>query len=123
MSAVLFALLLLASSAFAQSTTSAPKELDIPGDSQWTDTGIDLKPGDTLKIAATGTLHFSAAKENGPEGLARGWMDLLRILPFNGAGRGALVGRIGANDAARPFLIGPRAGMKAPVDGRLFLGV
>jgi hypothetical protein len=47
----------------------------------------------------------------------------VRILPVNEAGRGALVGRVGSSDAARPFLIGPRASIKAPVDGRLFLGI
>ncbi len=87
------------------------------------DTGIDLKAGDTARISATGTVHFAGAKENGPDGLARGWLDLVRILPLNEAGRGALIGRIGASDAARPFLIGPRAQIKAPIEGRLFLGL
>ncbi len=117
-------LLLLAASVLQVSAQSASsKELDIPGASLWTDTGIDLKAGDTVKLSATGTLHFSGAKENGPEGLARGWLDLVRVLPVNEAGRGALVGRVGSNDAVRPFLVGPRANIKAPVDGRLFLGV
>src|SRR5690349_20579120 len=102
--------LLLALSAQA---ASAPKQLDISGDRQWTDTGIDVHRGDTVKITATGALHFDAAKENGPEGLPRGWMDLLRMLPFKDAGRGALIGRIGDSDASRPFLIGPRTQTKA----------
>jgi hypothetical protein len=97
--------------------------LDVSGEASWTDTGIDLKAGDALKLSATGTLHFTGAKANGPDGLARGWLDLVRILPVNEAGRGALVGRVGSSDAARPFLIGPRASIKAPVDGRLFLGI
>src|SRR5260370_27714363 len=80
------------------------QELDISGASAWTDTGINLKAGDSVRISATGTVHFAGAKENGPDGLARGWLDLVRILPFNEAGRGALVGRIGSSDAARPFL-------------------
>ena len=100
-----------------------PQELDISGAQAWTDTGIDLKAGDTVRISATGAVHFAGAKENGPDGLARGWLDLVRILPVNEAGRGALVGRIGSSDAARPFLIGPHAQIKAPIDGRLFLGL
>ncbi len=115
--------MLAASAPLLSGQPSSPRELDISGASPWTDTGVDLKAGDTLKITATGSLHFAGAKENGPEGLARGWMDLLRILPVNEAGRGTLVGRIGSSDASRPFLIGPRAQMKAPVDGRVFLGI
>jgi hypothetical protein len=99
------------------------KELDISGATPWTDTGIDLKQGDTVRITATGTLRYAGAKENGPDGLVRGWMDLIRILPVNEAGRGALVGRFGSSDAARGFLIGPRTEMKVPIDGRLFLGI
>ncbi len=119
----LLALLLAACAAVASAQSEKPKELDISGASPWTDTGIDLQHGDSLRITATGTLHFAGAKENGPEGLARGWMDLIRILPANEAGRGALIGRFGSNEAARPFLIGPRTEMKAPIDGRLFLGI
>jgi hypothetical protein len=117
----LLSILAAALAAFAQS--QSPRELDISGATPWTDTGIDLHRGDTLRISATGTLHFAGAKENGAGGLARGWLDLVRILPVNEAGRGALVGRIGSSDAARPFLIGPRAEIKAPIDGRLFLGI
>ena len=104
-------------------TAQKPQELDISGAQAWTDTGIDLKAGDTLHISATGSVHFDGARENGPDGLARGWLDLVRILPLNDAGRGALLGKIGSSDAARPFLVGPRAQIKAPIDGRLFLGL
>ena len=115
---------MLAATALQVSAQSpSPKELDVSGASPWTDTGIDLKAGDSVKLSATGTLRFAGAKDNGPEGLARGWLDLVRVLPVNEAGRGALVGRVGSSDAARPFLIGPRANIKAPVDGRLFLGI
>jgi len=119
----LLALLFAACAAVSSAQSEKPKELDISGASAWTDTGIDLQHGDSVRITATGTLHFAGAKENGPEGLARGWMDLIRILPANEAGRGALIGRFGSNEAARPFLVGPRTEMKAPIDGRLFLGI
>lgn len=119
----LLLLLLVAGAPAVSAQSSSPRELDVSGEASWTDTGIDLKAGDALKLSATGTLHFTGAKANGPDGLARGWLDLVRILPVNEAGRGALVGRVGSSDAARPFLIGPRASIKAPVDGRLFLGI
>ncbi len=109
-------------------TASAPgsaagTEFDVkPGD--FLDTGIDVGPGDTLKITATGEVRYANAQQAAtPDGLRRGFADLIRAMPVNEAGRGALVGRIGSNAAARAFLVGSRTETKAPVAGRLFLGV
>ncbi|HKF48934.1 MAG TPA: LssY C-terminal domain-containing protein [Terracidiphilus sp.] len=100
------------------------KQLDMQPGGGWIDTGIDLVPGDSLKITATGQMQYvNARQSNGPEGLSRGYMDLLRMMPFNDAGRGALIGRIGSNDAARPFVVGPTLTSRAPIAGRLFLAV
>lgn len=100
------------------------KELELNPSAQWIDTGMDLLPGDTLKFAATGQLQYANAKtSNGPDGFKRGFADLIRDYPVNSAGRGAVVGRIGSNGAARAFLIGARLDTKAPIAGRLFLAV
>ena len=100
------------------------QELQLTGDASWVDTGIDVQPGEHVVIAATGKLRYSDAKQdNGPGGLARGFRDLLRVLPFNDAGRGALIGRIGDQDVAQPFLIGERCDEIAPVAGRLALAI
>ncbi len=61
--------------------------------------------------------------DNGPEGLTRGFKDLLRVLPFNNAGRGALIGKIGDPDIAQPFLIGPKKEVVAPITGKLMIGI
>lgn len=100
------------------------QEVQLTGDASWLDTGIDVQPGEHVVITATGKLRYSDAKEdNGPDGLARSFSDLLRILPFNGAGRGALIGRIGDQDVAQPFLVGSHGDVVAPVGGRLALGI
>ena len=100
------------------------QEIQLIGDSAWMDTGIDVQAGEHVVITATGTLRYSDAKEdNGPDGLARGFRDLLRILPFNEAGRGALIGRIGDKDVAQPFRVGSHSDVVAPVAGRLSLGI
>lgn len=104
----------------------APKnsyELDVAGTQRWMDSGVDVQAGDTLLITATGALRFAQSKENGPEGLSRGWRDLVRALPINEAGRGALIGRIGSNEAAQPFPVGSRREIHPPRAGRLFLGI
>lgn len=100
------------------------KDFTLKGDSHWTDTSIDVQPGEHVVVTATGKLRYVDAKEeNGPEGVGRGFKDLLRILPFNGAGRGALIGRIGDEDIAGSFLIGAQRDVLAAAPGRLAIGV
>ena len=100
------------------------KDFTLKGDSAWTDTGIDVQPGEQIVATAQGKMRYADAKEgNGPEGLPRGFKDLLRILPFNGSGRGALLARIGDADIAQPFVIGASHEAISPVAGRLSLGI
>jgi hypothetical protein len=100
------------------------KELDLKPEDGWVDTNINLAAGDSLHITATGQLQYATAKQpNGPEGLPRGYWDLIHLMQFNDSGRGALIGRIGTSDAARPFLVGPEITMRSPVAGHLFLAI
>jgi hypothetical protein len=59
----------------------------------------------------------------GPEGLSRGWADLMHQYAVKDAGHGALIGRIGADTYAQPFLVGASKEYDVPVGGRLFLGI
>jgi hypothetical protein len=100
------------------------QEVQITGDQLWSDTGIDVQPGEHIVVTAIGMLRYADAKEdNGPDGIPRGFKDLLRILPFNGAGRGALIGRVGEADIAQPFLLGAGRNAVAAVPGRLAIGI
>jgi hypothetical protein len=100
------------------------KSFTLEGGKVWTDTGITLEPGQRVVVTAEGTLRYSDAKaDNGPEGLTRGFKDLIRILPFNDAGRGALIGKIGDPDIAQPFLIGTSKDVLAPINGKLSIGI
>jgi LssY C-terminus len=100
------------------------QEIQITGDALWVDTGIDLVAGERIDFSAAGSLRYSDAKtENSPNGLTRGFKDLLRILPFNNAGRGALIGRIGDLEIAQPFLIGAKRQVVAAAGGRLWVGI
>src|SRR6266849_6125054 len=77
------------------------QEVQLTGEESWIDTSIDIQAGEHVLITATGKLRYADAKDdNGPDGLPRGFKDLLRVLPFNEAGRGALIGRIGDKDTA-----------------------
>jgi LssY C-terminus len=102
----------------------AAKTFTLKGSDPWTDTGITLEPGQRIVVTAEGTMRYADAKEdNGPEGLTRNFKDLIRILPFNDAGRGALIGRIGDAAIAQPFLLGAHKEVVAPVGGKLSLGI
>src|SRR5271166_473369 len=100
------------------------KDFTLDGGTVWTDTGISLQPGQRIVVTADGSLRYSDAKaDNGPEGLTRGFKDLIRILPDNEVGRGAVIGRIGDADIAQPFVIGAKKEIAAPVSGKLALGI
>src|SRR5580693_4539645 len=106
-------------------------ELDLPATKQWTDTNITLRAGEKLSITATGEITYPPADSKksqtpqtfGPDGLSRGWKDLLHEYAVPNGGRGALIGRLGSDDAAQPFLLGASNDYTAPVAGRLFLGM
>lgn len=100
------------------------QEVQLTADATWIDTGIDVQAGEHVLITATGKLRYADAKDdNGPEGLSRGFKDLLRVLPLNEAGRGALIGRIGDQDTAQPFATGARRDVLSPISGRLSVGI
>src|SRR5262249_3550910 len=58
-----------------------------------------------------------------PQGLARGFKDLIRVLPYNEAGRGAVIARIGDKDIAQTLLVGAKRDIQTPVSGRLSIGI
>lgn len=99
------------------------KSITVASNVPWTDTGIDLSSGDKLHITATGTVDFSDKTGVGPAGAERGWKDTILALSVASAGRGALVGKVGNDPAALPFLIGAGGTVTVPVAGRLFLGI
>lgn len=118
-SAIAVAVLLVAAPAGAQKKT-----VTLDGKDTWVDTGLDVHAGDLVRITAEGRLKYPDARQEAtPEGLRRGWMDLIRAMPLNDAGRGALIGRVGQGGAARPFFIGARRESRMTVSGRLFLGI
>src|SRR4051794_2488799 len=120
--AVLMATIVTATKLHAQNAT-APTTVELKGDQHWVDTGLDVHIGDTIILTATGSVTYPQSKANGPEGLARGWKDLLRSMPVVDAGRGSVVGRIGSAETAQPFFIGPRREMTGARAGRLFVGI
>ena len=94
----------------------------VAGTERWTDTGIDVRAGDTLLFNARGTVRLSdndngndIAEVSGARSGRRG-----ADAPLVNQTAGALIGRIGNSDT---FLIGNRRSLRAPASGRLFMGV
>ena len=107
----------------ANNAKSNSLDITVSGSKDWTDTGMDVQPGDKLHITASGTVNMGNNTGITADGATRGWTDTLRALTVPSAGRGALVGRIGNSDAATPFFLGSDGTVMAPIAGRLYLGI
>lgn len=100
-----------------------PREwrLAVPGNVDWTDTGIALAQGDRLYIQASGRISWNRRLSDawtGPEGVPRRGF----FKPLSGENTGALIGKIG-EESSDYFLVGPRGEFAVPQAGRLFLGI
>jgi hypothetical protein len=99
----------------------------------WVDTTIDVRSGAKLRFTASGQITYPAdqsyggklrtAGTFGPDGLARGFADLVHQYAVGSAGHGALIGRIGSESYAQAFLVGASKEYDVPVSGRLYLGI
>ncbi len=103
------------------------RDFTIPAEGKWLDTGLKLEQGDTYSLEASGEIILrgsrSEAQRTGPGGLPRGFRDLLRALPVNGAGRGALIARIGDRPSTQPILVGPGRSGEVALGGNLFFSL
>jgi len=124
---------LRAQTAAAKGGNSKSYEIDVAGTKEWVDTNIDLRGGAKLRFTATGKITYPADESYtgksrtsgtfGPDGLPRGWADLMHQYAVKDGGHGALIGRIGSDAYAQAFLVGASKEYDVPVAGRLFLGI
>jgi hypothetical protein len=135
--AVISTLLLLgASVAASQSSDSAPAAssqsvqasytVQVDATQEWIDTKIDVRGGEKLKFSAEGTITYSTKKGPkafGPEGITRGYADLIHQYAAPNGAHGELIGRLGSGNVAEAFEIGDGTTYTAPVAERLFLGI
>jgi Ca2+-binding EF-hand superfamily protein len=87
---------------------------------RWTDTGVDVRAGDTLTINARGSIQMSSPGQDSatPAGSSSGRR--APDAPILNQPAGALIARIGDYG---PIFIGDRGTLRAPVTGRLYFGV
>jgi len=92
----------------------------VDANQQWTDTGINIRAGDTITFDTQGTVRISGNRNDvaGAGGTLSGRRDANAPLPNQVAG--ALIARIGNSP---PLFIGNRRSVRAPFGGRLYLGI
>jgi hypothetical protein len=87
---------------------------------QWTDTGIVVRAGQPIVVAATGTVRWGPNRRDGPTGEHNSPRNEARPMPNRSAA--ALIGRIGPNGV--PFFIGDNSGeIRVRESGPLHLGI
>jgi LssY C-terminus len=113
----------------ASSANATAYQFDMDATKEWIDTKVDLRQDEKIRLTATGTITYPADKKHpdgrtfGPEGLARGFDDLIHEYAVPNSGHGSLIARLGSDDGAQAFAVGKSLEYEAPVGGRLFLGI
>jgi hypothetical protein len=86
----------------------------------WTDTGVDVRPGQEIFFSASGEVRWGPGRRDGAAGERNSPFNQARPMPDRNAA--ALIGKIGEN--GDPFFIGGSTqGIRVRGAGRLFLGV
>ncbi len=104
-----------------------PQEItiNVPGTSRGTDTGIDVRAGDQIIFAATGTIVAGRrVGEVTPDGARTSGIGI-NVRPVPTAGVGALIAyiRLPNGQMSQAYLIGSSLTTTVPTDGRLFLAI
>jgi hypothetical protein len=125
---VVLASLIPATGGQIPTTAGNSSKITVGAAQQWVDTNIDLRVGEKVRFSASGEITYqqqgkSSERKFGPDGLPRGFSDVLHQYAVADGGHGALIARLGPADAGQPFLIGASKEFVAPVAGRLFLGI
>lgn len=96
------------------------REVVVQADQPWSDTGIDVRAGQTLYFASQGRVRWGKDRRDGPEGERNSPRNAARPIP-NRPGA-ALIGKVG--QAGAPFFIGSdEGGVRVRASGRLLLGI
>ncbi len=96
------------------------RQLMIAANTPWTDSGIELRGGQTIYVQASGNVTWGADRRDGPEGEHDSPSNPGRPMPNRPAA--ALIGKVGeGNDI---FFIGNDTGpIRVRNSGRLYLGI
>ncbi len=105
----------------ARSAGLREREVSVSAEQAWTDTGIDVRAGQTIYFEATGRVRWGPDRRDGPGGERGSPRNPKRPIPNRPAA--ALIGKVGA-ESTDYFFIGAEPGpFRMAARGRLFLGI
>jgi hypothetical protein len=97
------------------------KHVVVQANQHWTDTGVEVRNGQTVYFDAGGRINWGRGKRDGPDGEENSPYRAGRPIPNRPAA--ALIGKIG-EDSTDYFLVGSEKGaFRMRGGGRLFLGI
>jgi hypothetical protein len=94
------------------------RQVSVAATTQWTDSGVEVRPGQTIYVEASGQVRWGRDRRDGPEGENNSPYNAGRPLP-NRPGA-ALIGRVGGDVF---FIGGDRGPIRMRSGGRLQFGI
>jgi PA-IL-like protein len=96
------------------------RTINVAANTAWNDTGIDVRPGQTIAFEASGDVTWGPSRRDGPAGERNSPSNPNRPMPNRPAA--ALIGKVGEGEDY--FFIGDDTGqIRVRNGGRLYLGV
>jgi hypothetical protein len=96
------------------------RQVQVAAHVDWTDTGVDLRAGQTIYFEARGRVRWGSGRQDTPEGESGSPNNPGRPMPNRPAA--ALVGKVGEGMDVF-FIGGERGGIRVRNGGRLYLGI
>jgi hypothetical protein len=101
-------------------SSSAGTTVAVRGALPWTDSGITVRRGQSVRFEVTGEVFYTRTTSTGPAGA--GAPDANAGYPLPSVPVGALIAKVGPNGA--PFALGASTdAIRMPATGRLMLGI
>src|SRR5688500_18704067 len=95
------------------------REVNVPARTQWTDTGVNVRNGQTIYLEASGRVRWGSSRQDGPEGENDSPRNPSRPIPARPA-----AARIGGVGDGAPFCVGNDSeGIRVRGSGTLVLGI
>ena len=105
----------------AQANLNTPLQFQVSAAQAWTDTGLDLQPGDVIQISAVSSPAYAGAAACDPAGLIAPNAPSAS-LPLPAAAAGSLIARLHAQGSL-PIFIGRSGSLQIQEASHLFLGM
>ena len=97
------------------------RDATVEGSAAWSDTGVEVRAGQTVYFEATGRVKWGPDRRDGAAGEKNSPRNPNRPMPNRPAA--SLIGKIGTDSHDYFFIGGDEGPIRMPARGRLFLGV